>query len=117
VNIGSTDRNYQVRDLARAVAELVPGSRYSINTDAPPDKRSYMVDFSKYADLAPAHQPQVTLEQSIREIKDGLERMGFADKAFRNSHFMRLKVLDSHIASGRLNERLEWVGRRHYAAV
>jgi UDP-glucose 4-epimerase len=117
VNIGSTDRNYQVKDLAQAVASLVPGTRYSINTDAPPDKRSYKVDFSKFAALAPDHQPQVSLEQSIREIRQGLERMGFADKAFRNSHFMRLKVLDSHIASARLNEQLEWIGKRHFDAV
>ncbi|OLN24913.1 UDP-glucose 4-epimerase [Desulfovibrio sp. DV] len=117
VNIGSTDRNYQVKDLARAVAELVPGTRYSINTDAPPDKRSYKVDFSKYAALAPAHQPQVTLEQSILEIKAGLERMEFADKAFRNSHFMRLKVLDGHIAQNQLNERLEWTDKRHYTVL
>jgi nucleoside-diphosphate-sugar epimerase len=114
VNIGSTDRNYQVKDLAQAVSRLVPGSRYSINADAPPDKRSYKVDFSKFAALAPNHQPQVTLEQSILEIKAGLERMGFADKAFRNSDFMRLKVLDGHIARGLLNERLEWTATSNY---
>lgn len=114
VNIGSADRNYQVRDLAEAVAELIPNSNFSINREAPPDKRSYKVDFSKYANLAPDHQPQVSLKQSILEIKDGLELMGFADKAFRNSHFMRLKVLDSHISRGRLNERLEWIGKFHY---
>ncbi len=117
VNIGSSDRNYQVRDLAQAVAALVPGARYSINTDAPPDKRSYKVDFSKYLELAPDHQPQVSLQQSISEIKSGLESMGFADKGFRESRFMRLKVLDGHIAQGRLNERLEWVGKAHYNAL
>lgn len=114
VNIGSTERNYQVKDLAKAVADLVPNSSYSINMDALPDKRSYQVDFSKYAALAPDHLPQVSLKQSILEIKAGLEAMDFSNKNFRNSYFMRLEVLDNHIKQGRLNESLQWIGKAHY---
>ena len=45
INAGSDDRNYQVRDLANAVAKSVPGTGVSINTSAPVDSRSYKVDF------------------------------------------------------------------------
>ena len=45
VNAGRDESNYQVRDLAEAVARQVPGTTVSINTNAPPDKRSYRVDF------------------------------------------------------------------------
>ena len=48
LNAGSNDWNYQVRDLAEAVAGIVPGVKVSINKDAPADKRSYQVDFSLY---------------------------------------------------------------------
>lgn len=112
VNIGSNDRNYQVKDLAEAVAAAVPGTRVSINKDAPPDKRSYRVDFSRFAELAPDHQPQVTLHQSIRELKEGLEAMQFADPNFRQSQFMRLKVLERCIRNNILSEQLEWIGRK-----
>ena len=40
VNVGSNDANYQVRDLAEAVAELIPRVGISINKDADSDKRS-----------------------------------------------------------------------------
>ena len=108
VNVGSDTWNYQVRDLAQAVADLVPGTEVSINTQAQPDKRSYRVDFGLYTSLAPDHVPQVTLNQSIEALREGLTRMGFADKDFRNSLNMRLKVLEAHIAAGRLQPDLRW---------
>jgi len=108
VNTGSDVWNYQVKDLANAVAEAVSGTRVSINTDAPPDKRSYSVDFSMFKSLAPSHLPQVTLEQSIAGLCEGLTELGFTDANFRNSEFMRLKVLEGHMSAGRLSEDLRW---------
>src|SRR4029453_18891013 len=40
VNAGSDTWNYQVHELAEAVARAVPGTEVSINRLAPPDKRS-----------------------------------------------------------------------------
>lgn len=108
VNVGSDEWNYQVRDLAQAVAQAVPGTSVSINTSALPDKRSYRVDFSLYRQVAPNHQPQVTLAQAINELKEGMESMDFNDPNFRSSQFMRLKVLERHIESGRLSQELYW---------
>ena len=108
VNVGSDERNYQVRDLANAVARSVQGTRVSINTSAPVDSRSYKVDFGLFRSLAPHHQPQVTLDQSIQNLIDGLRTMGFSDKEFRSSDLMRLKVLQDHMDTGRLNDKLEW---------
>ncbi|MFC3057617.1 NAD-dependent epimerase/dehydratase family protein [Paenirhodobacter populi] len=110
VNVGSEDRNYQVRQLAEAVAGALPGTDVSINTDAPADSRSYQVDFSLYRSLAPDHQPQVTLAQSIAALKDGLTGMQFHDADFRNSQMIRLKVLEAHMAAGRLDDTLVWQG-------
>ena len=108
VNAGSDDRNYQVRELARAVAAAMPGTDVSINTSAPVDSRSYKVDFGLFRSLAPDHQPVITLEQSIQNLIAGLKKMNFRDSDFRSSDLMRLKVLQQHIDSGRLNENLEW---------
>jgi nucleoside-diphosphate-sugar epimerase len=109
VNAGRDESNYQVRDLAETVARHVPGTKVSINTNAPPDKRSYKVDFALFLSLAPDHIPQVSLDQSITRLREGLDGMGFADKDFRNSHYMRLKTLERHIASGRLAADLRWL--------
>jgi nucleoside-diphosphate-sugar epimerase len=108
VNAGSNEWNYQVKDLAHAVAKVIPDVSVSINKNAQPDKRSYQVDFSLFRRLAPAHQPRVDLVGAIRGLKAGLERMGFADGNFRNSQFMRLKVLTHFRDIGLLDEQLRW---------
>jgi len=108
LNSGSNGWNYQVRDLAEAVAEIIPGVDVSINKDAPADKRSYQVDFGLYEKLAPDHQPQMTLKTAIEDLAERLEFMKFNDGDFRNSQLIRLKVISEHCEQGRLNSRLEW---------
>jgi len=110
VNVGSDVWNYQVKDLAEAVAKVVPGVSVSINKHAPQDSRSYRVDFALYRKLAPDHQPQVDLLTTIHELKAGLEAMGFNDPNFRGSRFMRLEVLKWLRAKGLLDGNLEWTG-------
>jgi nucleoside-diphosphate-sugar epimerase len=108
VNAGRDESNYQVRDLAQAVSRHVVGTKVSINTNAPPDKRSYKVDFGLFKSLAPDYIPQVTLDESIRRLCEGLASIGFADKDFRTSTLTRLEALERHIAAGRLGPDLRW---------
>ncbi|OGW81247.1 MAG: NAD-dependent epimerase [Omnitrophica bacterium RIFCSPHIGHO2_02_FULL_51_18] len=109
VNAGSDEWNYQVKDLAKAVADEIPGTEVSINLDAPPDKRSYRVDFGLFRKLAPKNQPQVGLLEAIRELKEGLEGMGFDNANFRDSNFMRIKVLMGLVDRGLLTPELRWL--------
>lgn len=109
VNVGSSAWNYQVKELAEAVAQVIPDVTISINKDAQPDKRSYKVDFGLFEQLAPGFQPKMDLIMAIRELKDGLEAMGFRDDNFRNSNYMRLKVLTLLREKRLLNHNLQWV--------
>lgn len=109
INAGSDEWNYQVKDLAEAVAAAVPGTSVSINPDAVPDKRSYQVSFEKYRELAPNHQPKVSLSQAVEGLKNGLKKMQFSDGNFRQSQLIRLVTLRDHISAGRVNEDLYWV--------
>jgi nucleoside-diphosphate-sugar epimerase len=108
VNTGRNEWNYQVKDLAEAVADMVPGTRILINKHAPPDKRSYRVDFGLFQQLAPRHQPQIDLRTAIGSLKKGLERMRFRDPNFRSSPYMRLQAISTLCEQGLLNENLEW---------
>ena len=108
VNVGANEWNYQVRDLAEAVARIIPGTEVSINKDAQPDKRSYRVNFDLFRSLAPKHQPLYDLDMTIQELKEGLEAMAFQEQNFRNTNFMRLKIIDSLRSQGLLDEQLRW---------
>ena len=112
VNVGSDARNHQVRDLAHAVAAAVPGAQVSINTAAPPDARSYRVDFSLFRQLAPAYQPRVDLSASIAGLVAGLRGIGFADAGFRHSpRMIRLNTVAALMESGLLSRDLRWTWR------
>lgn len=108
LNVGSNVWNYQVKELAEGVRAQLGNVEVSINREAAPDKRSYRVDFGLFARLAPGHQPQETLTSAVRGLADGLRECGFADKEFRKSNYIRLKVLTDLRASGRLSEQLTW---------
>ncbi len=111
LNTGGDGWNCQVRDLAFAVSEMVPGTEVSINNNAQPDSRSYRVDFSAFRGAAPDHQPLVGLEDAILDLKEGLESIGFADKDFRNASLIRLNVLTALTEAGTLTDRLTWAKR------
>ena len=108
LNIGSHSWNYQVIDLANAVAEIIPSVQIDINRDALPDKRSYQVNFSLFERLAPRHQPHITLDDAISSLKNGLSTMNITQTDFRNSDLMRLKTLSRLRKSNILDNNLNW---------
>jgi nucleoside-diphosphate-sugar epimerase len=109
VNAGSNLWNYQVRELAEAVRAELGQVEVSVNPHALPDKRSYRVDFGRFAALAPGHRPQETLPAAVRGLADGLRAAGFKDADFRQSNYIRLKVLSDLRAQNLLSEDLTWI--------
>jgi nucleoside-diphosphate-sugar epimerase len=108
VNVGSQAWTWQIGQLAKDVAEVLGGVAVEINTSAAPDNRSYRVDFSKFSDLAPNHQPQKDFATAVRELADEVRAIDFADKAVRESRFIRLNLLRDHVRDGRLDGDLRW---------
>jgi len=107
-NAGSDQWNYQIRDLAEVVARQIPGVSVSINKNGAPDRRSYRVAFDLFKSLAPRHQPTKSLEETIGQLKEGLEHMHFGDLNFRQSNWIRLNVLKGLWADGLLDSNLRW---------
>jgi UDP-glucose 4-epimerase len=110
VNTGANAHNYQVRQLAEAVADALPGTRISINHDAPVDSRSYQVDFDRFEALAPDHVPRISLDQSIAQLIEMLSGSEVPRGWSVPERLIRLKVLQGHIAAGRIDYDLRWIG-------
>jgi len=105
LNVGRADWNFQVRELAEAVARVVP-AKIEINPDAKPDKRSYRVSFARFRALAPRHTPQWSLDATVRQLADALR--DFTDANFRNGQLIRLNVLRDLRARQRVDDHLRW---------
>ena len=108
INTGSNEWNYQVKELAEMVAEVVVGCKVTVNADAPPDKRSYRVNFDLYKKLAPDHQPVYALKPTIKALYQSLMEMGFNDPKFRESNLMRLNVINQLKQNKFLDNDLNW---------
>ena len=108
INTGSSQWNFQVKELAEMVAEVVADCRVTVNADAPPDKRSYRVNFDLYKKLAPNHQPLFNLKQTITDLYFQLTDMEFQDKNFRQSELIRLNVINRLKNNMLLDSKLFW---------
>lgn len=106
VNTGSNEWNYQVKDLALEIQYVLPDVKVSINQNAEPDKRSYRVNFDLFESLAPNHQPQYDLNNSIIGLIEGLESIKFKDQDFRKSQLIRLNVITELLTKGEMDNQL-----------
>mgnify|MGYP001435151615 FL=1 len=84
-----------------------PSINVNINLDAAPDKRSYKVDFSKYMELAPDHQPLMSLEESIESLKKQISTSNYIPSGFRESRYIRLNHLNFLKSNNLISESLK----------
>jgi nucleoside-diphosphate-sugar epimerase len=112
-NVGRTEENYRIREVASIVEEVVPGSTVTYADGASPDIRNYRVDCGKLARTLPAFQPQWTVRRSVEELYEAFLRHGLELEDFLSRRFMRIKHVLELQAEGTLDGRLR---RRALAA-
>ena len=71
-NVGGDDMNYQIRQLAQFVRDVVPNTEVHMIPDDP-DKRTYNVSFAKIRQHL-GFEPVIRVHEGIVEIKQALER-------------------------------------------
>jgi nucleoside-diphosphate-sugar epimerase len=109
-NVGASDENYQVRDVAAIVEEVVPGSRVTLAEGAAPDLRNYRVSCDKLASMLPAARPRWTVRRGVEQLHEQFRRHGLTLEELASARFMRLQhVLDLQ-AAGLLDESLRRAG-------
>lgn len=107
-NVGRTDENFRVREIAQAVAEAVPGCALAFAPDAGPDTRSYRVSFAKIERLVPAFRPEWTIRRGTGELVAAYRRAGLAVADFEGPRFRRVDQLKALLAEGALDASLRW---------
>jgi nucleoside-diphosphate-sugar epimerase len=109
VNAGFNSWNFTVIDLANLVATEIGDIEIKINPNALVDKRSYKVSFDRYGHYSGNIISKKSVQEEIALLRSVVENSQFFDKNFRESNFMRLKVLRSQRGEGRLSDQLTWV--------
>jgi nucleoside-diphosphate-sugar epimerase len=107
-NVGASDANYRIRDLASMVAAGVPGVEVEVADGAGADSRSYRVDFSKIAETLDGFRPTWTAPDGVRQLVDAYRSAHMDDVMFSGDRFVRLARLRSLISVGLLDPDLRW---------
>jgi len=107
-NIGTTTENYQIRDIAEIVKDVVPGCKIAFAPDAGSDPRCYRVDCSKIARTLHEFKPQWTARQGIEQLYEAYKRVGLSLEEFEGPKYMRIAHVKQLISKGLLNEDLRW---------
>ena len=108
-NIGITNENYQVRDLAEIVKETVPGSRIEYAKDAGPDKRNYRADCSKLAQTLPEFKPQWNVRRGAKQIYNTYKKSTMATiEKFEGPPYNRIAQIKKLIKKGLIDKNLRW---------
>jgi nucleoside-diphosphate-sugar epimerase len=105
-NVGRSQDNVQVRDIAEMVRDAVPGSTLSIAEGAGPDLRDYRVDFAKLADTFPELTLRWNVRKGIDELVAAYAKHGLSYDDFTSSRFVRLRRIRELLSAGLLDEML-----------
>lgn len=107
-NVGRTEENYRIADVAEIVRGAVPGSRIEYAPGGGPDKRCYRVDCGKIARGLPAFRPRWNVRRGARQLAEGLRDAGLTAADLHGGRFHRLATLQKQIEDGRIGPDLRW---------
>jgi nucleoside-diphosphate-sugar epimerase len=103
-NVGSSQENYQIRDVADIVQSIVPGCSVSYLEGGGPDPRCYRVNCDKLARHIPGFKTEWTVRRGADELYSSFVRNSLTSEMFAG--YVRLKRIQELLASGRLDETL-----------
>lgn len=118
-NVGRTQENYQIRDIAEMVLDVVPGSRVTYAPGAGPDPRCYRVNCDELARTLPSFVPRWTVRDGVRELHDAYRREGLTYDSFAGagSRYLRIRHLQRLQSRGMVDDELRWTVHARVEAV
>lgn len=107
-NVGRTEENYRVRDLAEIVRQTVPGCQVTYADDASADRRCYRVDCDKIARTLPEFTPRWNARRGAEELYQAYRAIGLSLEDFEGPTYQRIAHIRMLLSEGRVDETLRW---------
>jgi len=105
-NVGMTSENYQMREIAEIVKEVVPGCEIEYAPDAGPDKRCYRVDCNKICCTLHEFKPQWTARRGIEQLYEAYKKVGLSLEEFEGPKYKRIAHIKQLVKEGVLDDSL-----------
>lgn len=105
-NVGQTSENYQIREIAEIVRDIVPNSRVGFSDNASPDVRNYRVDCNYIARKLHGFKPQWTCRRGVEQLYDAFQSSGLTLDHFEGPRFKRIAHVKQRIEEGSIDKDL-----------
>jgi nucleoside-diphosphate-sugar epimerase len=107
LNVGATEQNYRVRDIAEIVSEVFTGCKLSFGEPSA-DNRSYRVGFDKIREVLPGFECEWDARRGARQLHDVFSRIDMPGETFHGRPFTRLKQLQYLLRTSQIDEHFFW---------
>ena len=109
-NVGCTEHNYRIREIAEVVADVVPGCKLEFAADAGPDKRSYRVSFEKIKRVL-GFAPKWDVRKGAVQLYEAYRSSGLTLEEFEGPRYQRISHVRKLMAEGVIDGRLHRVAQ------
>ena len=106
-NVGDTDGNYQVREIAEIVADTFPGCKLTLGS-SDGDNRSYRVSFEKIKTNLPAFECRRDARLGAEQLREIFEQIDMSAETFKYPPYTRLKQLEYLIRTQQIDAGFFW---------
>lgn len=107
-NVGRTEENYRIRELADIVAGTVPGCRVEYAPGGGPDTRCYRVNCDLIRKVLPSFRPQWDARRGAQELYEDYRAAGLTASDVDNGRYIRLRHLRTLMKQGQVDQLLRW---------
>jgi nucleoside-diphosphate-sugar epimerase len=106
-NVGDTENNYRVRQIAEIVGDVFPGCGVSFGSPSS-DNRSYRVAFDKIRKHLPTFKCKWDARRGAEQLLELFRRIDMTPDVFQFRAFTRLKQLEYLIRTGQIDGDFFW---------
>lgn len=106
-NVGDSEENYRVREIAEIVADTFPGCELTIGS-SDGDTRSYRVSFDKIRERVPGFRCERTARTGAEQLLEVFKRIDMTPEVFQHRPFTRLKQLQYLMLTNQVDDHLFW---------
>ena len=103
-NVGVTEDNLQIRDIANIVGETVPNCHVEFADGASPDKRCYKVNCDRLPKVLPRFQPKWNARRGAKELYEAYKKHGVTLKEFEGPRYKRIAHVRELLREGVLDK-------------
>ena len=107
-NVGDTEENFRVREIAEIVGEAFPGCKTTFGSSGG-DNRSYRVSFDKINSELPDFSCDYTAADGARQLYEVFNKIDMDDEVFNSEPYTRLKQLKHLLHTNQVTNDLYWV--------